>query len=213
MRELRTQSSHWLIRLLIVCITLIFSKMTPKEIMFFIKWFIHITLFSCSEAKVRNNLIAVSYWHSLLDPNIILPALAFRQKPTTWTCVEEHWRDTVYEEKKTDKNLDSIIANESFCWVYYKVVYIVTLSRLYFHGNQTSKVCSVSDINSLKKVSPHLWKQVLNPIQALITYIHNLVPMCWDLSFNLILYMLRKNAKWRSYGHFSDSKSILKSGN
>ena len=44
------------------------------------------------------------------------------------------------------------------------------------------------------------------------TYIHNLVCMRWDLSFNLIPYMLQKNSKWRSYGHLNDSKSSLKSG-
>ena len=65
------------------------------------------------------------------------------------------------------------------------------------------------EINSLKKVSPRLWKQVLNTIQSLKTYIHNFDSVRWDLSFNLIPYVLQKNA---SYGQLNDSRSILKSG-
>ena len=67
-------------------------------------------------------------------------------------------------------------------------------------------IISSSYVNSLKKVSPHLWKQVLHPIQSLKTYIHYLVSMCWDLSFNVIPYMLQKNAQRGSYGHLNDSK-------
>ena len=46
---------------------------------------------------------------------------------------------------------------------------------------------------------PHPWKQVLNPIQSLKTYICNFAGMGWDLSFNLIPYIQRKNAKWPCY--------------
>ena len=36
--------------------------------------------------------------------------------------------------------------------------------------------------------------------------------MLWDLGFNLISYMLQENAKWWSYVHLNDLKSILKIG-
>ena len=66
------------------------------------------------------------------------------------------------------------------------------------------------DINSIKTVLPLQWKQILNPIQSPKAYIYNLACMRWDLSFNLIPYMLQENAKWRCYGHLIDLKSILK---
>ena len=30
--------------------------------------------------------------------------------------------------------------------------------------------------------------------------------MRWNLSFNMIPYMLQENPKWQGYGHFNDAK-------
>ena len=70
-------------------------------------------------------------------------------------------------------------------------------------GVQTKK-----EVNLSKKFHFTCENIILNHIQSLKTNNYDLACMHRDLSFNLIPYMLQKNAKWPYYGHLNDSNML-----